>query len=120
MSAFLKIAAIAAAGFFRAGRHWPHEGVTLPVTDLTEADLARIRAEPNLHVQDAAGPGADQPTDDELRTLLIGVIAGLAEDQFDKGGKPALDALRAALPDHKALITAALRDEVWAGLKLAG
>ena len=119
MASLLKIAAIAASGFFRAGRFFPKDGVTVPVTDLTEADILRIRADPNLHVQDIEGDGAELISDADLTELVKVAIGTLAEDGFDKAGKPKLDALRAALPDAKDRITAELRDAIWAELKPA-
>ena len=116
-STLLKIAAIAAAGFFRAGRFFPKDGVTIPVTDLTEKDLERIRAEPNLRVEEVDGDAAVTLSDEELKQMLSVAIATLTEDGFGQDGKPKLEALRAAIPDEKVRITAALRDEVWAALK---
>lgn len=119
MASLLKIAAIAASGFFRAGRFFPKDGVVVPVGDLTEEDIARIRAEPNLHVQDVEADEINLISDDELTELLKVAIGALAEDGFDKAGKPKLEPLRAAIPDAKDRITAELRDAVWAELKPA-
>lgn len=113
----LKIAAIGVDLFFRAGRAWPKDGVTIPVTDLTEADLKRIKAEPRLHVEEIDGDAVDEMSDAGLRQLMATTIAGLEPDAFGKDGKPKLDALRAAIPDEKARITTELRDEVWATLQ---
>ncbi len=114
----LKIAAVAVQGFFRAGRHWPHEGVIMPVADLTEGDLKRIRAEPNLHVEEVDGDRPDL-SDDDLRAALMAAITALSDDSFGQDGKPKLEPLRAALPDQADRITAKLRDEIWAGLRPA-
>ena len=116
-STLLKIAAIAAAGFFRAGRFFPKDGVTIPVTDLTETDLERIRAEPNLRIEEVDGDAVAALSDEDLKKLVSVAIATLTEDGFDKNGKPKLDALRAAIPDEKSRITSDLRDEVWAALR---
>ena len=113
MAKFLKVAAVAAAGFFRLGRHWPQAGELVPVTDLTEADIERLTNETMLRVTEVDGP-EPEISDDELKAMLKGAIAALPEDGFQKDGKPKLTDLQAALPEQKARITASLRDEVWA------
>lgn len=115
----LKIAAIGVDLFFRAGRAWPKDGVTIPVTDLTEADLQRIKAEPRLHVEEIDADAVDEISDEELRALLSQAIAALEPDAFGQDGKPKLEALRSALPDEKKRITAEMRDEVWVALQKA-
>lgn len=114
----IRIAALSVAGFFRCGRHWPFEGEVVAVTDLTEADLARIRAEPRLRVT----PVDPDRTDDgqSLRAAITQAIAALPPEGFGQDGKPKLDALRAALPEVAPRdVTGTLRDEVWDSLKTA-
>jgi len=57
--------------------------------------------------------------DDALRVAMIDAINELPEDAFDKGGKPKVKALEAALPDHADRITAAARDLVWGEMQAA-
>lgn len=47
----LNVRALPEAGFFRCGRFFPHQGVSLPVEELTEQEVARLMAEANLVVQ---------------------------------------------------------------------
>lgn len=112
---FLKIAATSATTFFRAGRAWPKEGAIVPVTDLTEADIAWIRAEPMLRVEEVDPTEAAAPAEDAIKAALRDVIAALPAEGFGQDGKPKLDAIRKELPDLK--ISAELRDAVWAELK---
>ena len=119
MASYLKIASVAAAGFFRLGRRWPQAGELVPAASLTEDEIARLKGEPQLRVTEADGPAPALP-DAELKTLLKGAIAALAKDEFQKDGKPRLEALKAALPEHKDRITAAFRDEVWGEIAPAG
>lgn len=113
----LKIAAIGVDLFFRAGRGWPKDGITIPATDLTEADLDRIRAEPRLHVAEIDGDADTEISDEDLRQLVATAIGELDADAFGQDGKPKLPALRSAIPDHKDRITTEMRDEVWARLQ---
>lgn len=120
MSRLIKIAALAPLGFFRAGRHWPHEGVVVDAEELGETTLKRIASDRNLRVEPApeGATVADIATaTDDLRTLIIAAISNLPGDAFGASGAPNLTPLREALPDHAAQITGALRDEVWAELQ---
>ncbi|MBB4287794.1 HI1506-related protein [Roseospira goensis] len=47
----------------RAGRSWPAEPVTVPDGDLTDAEVAALRAEPELTVEDIAPakPAKEKP-----------------------------------------------------------
>jgi hypothetical protein len=51
------------AGFWRCGRSWPAEPVTLRADDLPAADLDRLRTEPELIVTltEDADPAAAAP-----------------------------------------------------------
>lgn len=40
-------------GRWRAGRHFGPQAVTIPLTDLTEAEIAALRADPALTVEEA-------------------------------------------------------------------
>lgn len=119
MAKLLKIAAIAEAGFFRAGRHWPKEGVVIGPGDLAEIDMERILAEPNLHVQPVDGDAPAALSDEDLKAALKTAIGNLEAGDFDQKGQPKVEALREAVPEGKDRITAKLRDEVWAEVKPA-
>lgn len=47
----LNVRALPEAGFFRCGRFFPHQGVSLPALDFTEEEVASLMAEANLVVQ---------------------------------------------------------------------
>lgn len=47
------------AGFRRGGRDWPAEAITVPVSEFSKAQLAQIRAEPQLIVTDVDAPAAE-------------------------------------------------------------
>lgn len=120
MSKLIKIAALAQAGFFRAGRFWPYEGVVVDAEELGEAALERIANDRNLRIEPApeGATVADvAAATDDLRTLIIAAISNLPGDAFGSSGAPNLGPLREALPDHASRITGALRDEVWAELQ---
>ena len=46
-----RIAATPAAGFWRAGRYWPRDGVEVAQADFSEEQWAAIEAEPKLVVK---------------------------------------------------------------------
>lgn len=123
MSKLIKISALAKAGFFRCGRHWPHEGVILDAASL-DADVGRrLAADPNLRIEPApeGATAQDAEADAEgLRRRLKFVIANLPADAFGANGAPNLGPIReASLTEDAARITGALRDEVWAELQAA-
>ncbi|WP_147434251.1 hypothetical protein [Roseinatronobacter ekhonensis] len=118
----MKIAAIAAAGFYRAGQFWPHEGIVIDPDTLEPDVMERLRAEPRLHVEPA--PDGETATevvqaDDALRARIKAAIGDLPADAFGSDGAPNLTPLRRALPEDAKRITAGLRDEIWADLKPA-
>ena len=45
-----RISGVPAHGFYRAGRHWPREGVEVARADFTKAQWAALEAEPRLTV----------------------------------------------------------------------
>lgn len=47
----LNVRALPEAGFFRCGRFFPHQGVSLPTLDFTEQEVVSLMAETNLVVQ---------------------------------------------------------------------
>ncbi|WP_296639302.1 hypothetical protein [Roseinatronobacter sp.] len=116
----MKIAAIAAAGFYRAGQFWPHEGVVIDPDTLDPGVMARLEAEPNLHIEPAPdGETAAEvvQADDALRERIRAAIGDLPAEAFGADGTPNLTPLRRALPEDAKRITAELRDDIWAGLK---
>lgn len=86
-----------------------------------EDEIARLIALGAIEEIDAAPePVPVLPEmDDDLRVAMIGAINDLPGDAFDKGGKPKVKALEAALPDHADRITAASRDLIWDEMQAA-
>lgn len=118
MIGLVKIAATVAAGFWRAGRHWPHEGVVVNPAELAEGVLERLKAEPMLRVTPVNAAHPPQSLDDaQLAEALKAVIATLEQEDFGKDGKPKIPALKERLPDEKDRITVELRDAVWDAVK---
>jgi hypothetical protein len=120
MADLIKVSARALSGFWRAGLFWPHEGKIVDVRELGEDTVKRLLDEPQLHVAPAPD-GAAAAREDEAATAeaIKAVIGELGPDEFQKDGKPKLDALKERLPELKAKITAALRDAVWDTVKPA-
>ena len=112
MALFL-VSALPTRGFYRAGIFWPHAGLVTDQFDLSIADWDAIVAEPMLRVMPAPEGSipVEPATVDEQVRLAFG---GLATDAYDAKGRPRVDALRAALPALATVITAELRDRVWA------
>jgi len=120
MAKLIKIAALASAGFYRAGRFWPHEGVVVDADTLMPGVLARLEAERNLRIERVpAGQTTAEvvQANDALRDRIKAAIAELPADAFGSDGAPKLGALREALPADAKRITSELRDDIWAGLK---
>lgn len=119
MARLIKVAAIAATGFFRAGHFWPQEGKIVDIDVLGEDVVERLAAEPRLHLTpaDDAAVAAQQADDAAVSEAIKAAIGELGPDDFDKGGKPKIEALKDRLPAIKAKITAELRDAVWADVK---
>ena len=49
----LKIRAVPPRGFYRAGRRWTPEPQVVPLSDFDKKQIAALRAEPNLVVENA-------------------------------------------------------------------
>ncbi|MFN4058216.1 MAG: hypothetical protein ACK4HW_08545 [Roseinatronobacter sp.] len=119
MSKLLKISAIPADGFFRAGEFWPHAGRIIDADTLSTEVMDRLRAEKMLHLESApAGAEAEGAAliADALKDRLKAAIAALPVDAFGANGAPKVQPLRAALPEDAPAITTALVAEVWADL----
>jgi hypothetical protein len=117
----ITIAATVATGFWRCGKHFTKDGVTVALTDFTETQWERLKAEPMLHLSDAGEGAALTPVNDSERTDAInGGIRILTAEDFQKDGKPKLEALNTLLGDELGKITGAERDIVWDQLKEGG
>ncbi|MFB9148753.1 hypothetical protein [Roseovarius ramblicola] len=88
----------------------------------TEAEIARLLELGAIEeIEDAEPrPQPELPEmDDVLRAAMIEAIGNLPADGFTSSGKPSVEALEAALPEHADRITAAARDMVWDEMKAA-
>ncbi|AUN95875.1 HI1506-related protein [Pseudazoarcus pumilus] len=54
-AAHLQVRALVEGGFRRAGRHWPHEPVTVPAGGFTPEQIEALEAEPLLEVVRVTG-----------------------------------------------------------------
>ncbi|MCF6432915.1 hypothetical protein [Leisingera sp. MMG026] len=118
MSKKIKIASVRAGGFWRCGRHFTKTGTVAQVSDFTEADLERLKNEPLLRVTDA-GPDDEQAVEERAETIAEAIKTLTAED-FQKDGKPKLDALKSLVGDELGKISTAERDAVWDNLTGGG
>jgi hypothetical protein len=109
--AMIKIAAVPAAGFYRCGKFFPKSGVVVDPKSFTDAQLERLKAEPMLRVTPASD---DDESQIEARAEQIAEgIRTLAAVDFQKDGKPKVDALNDLLGDDLGKITATERNGVW-------
>lgn len=46
-----RVAGVPQKGFYRAGRHWPREGVEVARSDFTDDQWAALEAEPNVTIK---------------------------------------------------------------------
>ncbi|MCB1397263.1 MAG: hypothetical protein KDJ98_15145 [Rhodobacteraceae bacterium] len=120
MSGLIKIAAVAAAGFHRCGQFWPQAGRIVDPDALGPEVVARLAAEPQLHIAPAPEGEAEAVQAASLRDQVKAAIGTLEAEGFDEAGAPKLDALKKALPKGTRGVTAALLAEVWAELNPAG
>lgn len=121
----LIISATTGDSFRRCGQSWPKSGRVVDASDLGDKDLARLKAEPMLHVREAtpveirdAGQADSAP--DERLAQIAEAITGLEVDDFQADGKPRLDSLKALLGDEFGKITGAERDAAWKAVQANG
>ncbi len=124
MSLFV-IASSVAPAFYRLGRRWTREGVLVNAAEFARDEWDRLRSEARLIIREATEEEIRAAADNEAlaagaaRVAIAEAIRALGRDDFQKDGKPRLDALRAALPEGVKL-TADLRDAVWKELRAEG
>jgi hypothetical protein len=122
MSMMIKITATVATGFWRCGKHFTKDGVTVALSDFTQEQWERLKAEPMLHLSEAGSTEVTEPagSDTERFDTINGGIRILTAEDFQKDGKPRLEALNTLLSDELGKITGAERDTVWDQLKADG
>lgn len=94
MKKFL-IQATVEAGFWRCGQHFTQTGLVVEADAFDEDQWARLRSEPKLRVSDAVD--ADELALAERFEAISDAIAGLTHLDFQKDGRPKLDALNTVL-----------------------
>ena len=116
------IAATAAAGFWRCGKHFTKSGIVAKVEDFTKEQWARLAEEPMLKLAAATDiAAATDEADTAARSeRLQEAISSLSADDFQNDGKPKLTALNELLSDEPGKVTGAERDAAFAALKDAG
>lgn len=110
-AATLKISALSANGFWRCGRHFTKSGVLVSTSDFTDKQLERLRNEPKLRVANATK--ADAGIAEERAAAIEEGIRSLAAQDFQRDGKPKLEALSILLGDKFGKIAAPERNEIW-------
>lgn len=100
------------AGFRRAGRSWPAGRTVLPADGLSPAQLAALRADPEIRVieGEAPAPGGED-RDVLLDDAVTRLVAANSPDNYTKSGYPKTAALEvlSGLDD----VAAAERDAAW-------
>lgn len=115
---FAFISAVAKAGFYRCGTFFPNDGILVDLKEFTEKQVERLKNEAMLRLTEPtedqlqAGKADDAEGLSELRFDLAEVMRSLAVEDFQKDGKPKMDALKTLMPKGTKF-NAALRDEVW-------
>lgn len=113
------IAATVAAGFWRCGRHFTESGIVVDAAEFTEEQWQRIEDEPMLRVKPAKAE--DTAALEERAEQISDAIATLSEDDFQRDGKPKVDAINALVADDLgSKVTAAERDVVWSTMQIMG
>lgn len=106
--------------FWRCGRKWTKDGTVVAIDDLTDAEWSRIMAEPMLVIEEAGEADLAGTGDGEaLERAIAEAIHGLAAEDYQKDGKPRIDAIKGRLPEGSKL-NAALRDAVFEKMVAGG
>lgn len=112
------IAALHVTGFWRCGKHFPQKGLLVDLSEFTEEQIERLKDEPMLRLTEPteeqldAAKNGDAEGVAELRHDLADVLRSLAAEDFQKDGKPKMAVIKTLMPE--AVVSAKLRDEVWA------
>lgn len=112
------ISAIAAAGFWRCGRHFSQAGIIVDASEFTKEQWDRLHSEPKLRISEVGDDLARSPED--RQSLIVETIKDLEADDFQNDGKPKLNSLSAILGAALGKITAAERDQAWEAVTADG
>lgn len=116
----ITVMAIAAAGFFRAGRHWPHKGVTVDQRDFTDDEWERIARDPNLKILPGDGTTAPEEAAAVRAKAVEVAIRSLPTEAYGSDATPNLKPLNAAMGKGEDKVDAKERDAVFASMLEAG
>ncbi|KII14112.1 MULTISPECIES: HI1506-related protein [Phaeobacter] len=112
------ISGVPKEGFCRCGTFFPNAGIPVNAEDFDADQWRRLKAEPNLRVALAE---ADPASDAAARDAQIReAIKSLSPEDFQKDGKPKIDALFDLLGDDLGKITTAERNAAWDALTSGG
>ncbi|MFC4213995.1 hypothetical protein ACFP4H_12715 [Pseudophaeobacter arcticus] len=117
-AAKLKISSVSANGFWRCGRHFTKTGVLVTASDFSEKQLERLKGEPMLRV--APATKEDAGLAEERAAAIAAGIKTLAAQDFQRDGKPKIDALNELLGDELGKIAVPERNEIWDQLVRGG
>jgi len=110
--------------FWRCGVEHSRDGAVYAEDQFTPAEWDRLRSDPMLDVTEVPDDAAPAPTPEEaataLRAQVRSAIEALSWDEYTKGGKPQLGAVRdtASLADYSALSD--LVASVWSEMTAEG
>ena len=112
------LAATTATGFWRCGKFFPKEGIVVDIAEFTEEQWERLKAEGMLKISKATK--AVKENLEERAGRIAEAIQSLTAEDFQRDGKPRLEALNDLLADDLGKIMGAERDLVWDELKDGG
>lgn len=118
MTKKFKISSRKDAGFWRCGVHFPKAGKVVAQDDFTEGQWEVLKAEPQLHVADASKE--DVAMDADRAEAIAEIITSLADTDYQKDGKPKVDAINTLLAEDTPKVTAQERNEIWAAMAATG
>ena len=113
-AAMFTIAATVATGFFRCGRHFPASGITVQVSDFTDKQWEILKAETKLRIAPASDD--DQAKADQRAEQISEAIRSLKAEDYQKDGKPKVDAINLLMGDDAAKVTPTERNGIWEAL----
>lgn len=112
------ISANSKEGFWRCGRHFTNAGIPVSKSDFTDEEWERLEGEKMLRIRSATKEDLGALTD--RTTTIKEAIKGLTADDFQKDGKPKVDALNTLLAGEPDKISADERNAVWDELVAEG
>lgn len=115
----LFISAVAAQGFHRCATFFPQSGKLCDAGDFDKTDWQRLKDEPNLRCSlPTEAQLANQPENaaEQRAAKIAEAIRTLTADDYQKDGKPKVDAINELIGDDIGKVTTVERNDVWAAL----